>query len=150
VALQEKEAKVEEFVAERSVRIVRWVGEVNPSLGALGLSPIQVADAPPSLSAVLPVLDSTAERLRHVEAAIFDLLEIEGRAVARGMVEYILICFPSHDPAFQLSPVLVGPIRATAAAAQEGVQEAADMVATRVWRRPEPTRGGASSGSPAQ
>jgi hypothetical protein len=46
------------------------------------------------------------------------------------MAKYILTCFRSHDPTFQLTPVLVGPIRATAAAAQEGVQEAADMVAS--------------------
>jgi hypothetical protein len=153
VALQEKEAKVEEFLAERSAsidRIVRWVGEVNPSLDALGLSPIQVTEAPPSLGTILPVLDSTTEHLRHMEAAIFDLLETEGRAVARGMAEYILTCFRSHNPAFQLTPILVGPIRATAAAAQEGVQAAADMVATRVRRHPRPTRGGASSGPPAQ
>jgi hypothetical protein len=85
VALQEKEAKVEEFLEERSAsidRIVRWVDEVNPSLDALGLSTIQVTEVPPSLGAILPVLDSTAKRLRHVEASIFDLLEIDGQAVA--------------------------------------------------------------------
>jgi hypothetical protein len=144
---------VEKFLAERSTsidRIVRWVGEVNPSLDTLGLSPIRVTEAPPSLGAVLPVLDSAAERLRHLESAIFDLLEIEGRAVTRGMVEYILTCLRSHDPTFQLTLVLVGPLRATAAAAQEGVQEAADMVATRVRCRPGPTRRGDSSGPPAQ
>jgi hypothetical protein len=147
-SLQEREAKVEEFLAERSAstgQIVRWVGEVNPSLDALGLSPIQVAEAPPPLGAVLRALDSTAERLRHVETAFFDLLETEGRAVARGMAEYILTCFRSHDPACSLTPVLVGPVRAKVAAAQEGVQEAADMVATHVRCHPGPKRGGASS-----
>jgi hypothetical protein len=150
---QAREAKVEEYMTERSAsidRIVRWAGEVNPSLNALGLSPIRVAEAPPSLGAVFLVLDSAAKRLRHLESAIFDLLETEGRAVARGMAEYILTCFRSHDPAFQLTSVLVGPIRATAAAAQEGVQEAADMVATRVRRRPGPTRRGDSSRPPEQ
>jgi hypothetical protein len=42
-ALQEREAKVEEFQAERSASIgwiVRWAGEMNFSLGALGASPI--------------------------------------------------------------------------------------------------------------
>jgi hypothetical protein len=95
-------------------------------------------------------LDSTAESLRHVEAAIFDLLETEGRAVAREMAEYILTCFRSHDPACSLTPDMVCPVRAKAAAAQEGVQEAVDMVVTRVRRRPGPTRGGASSGPPGQ
>jgi hypothetical protein len=50
VALQEKEAKVEEFLAERSASIdwiVSWVDEVNPSLDALGLNPIQVTEAHP-------------------------------------------------------------------------------------------------------
>jgi hypothetical protein len=56
------------------------------------------------------VLDFTVERLRYLESGMHDLLEIEGRAVARGMAEYILTCFRSHDPAFQLTPVLVGPI----------------------------------------
>jgi hypothetical protein len=76
---------VEEYLAERSAsidRIMRWAGEVNPSLDALGLSPIRVAEAPHSLGAVFPVLDSIAERLRHLESAIFDLLETERWAVA--------------------------------------------------------------------
>jgi hypothetical protein len=57
---------------------VRWVGEVNPSLDALGLSPIQVAEAPPSLGAVLLVLDFVAKRLRHMESPVLDRLETEG------------------------------------------------------------------------
>ncbi|XP_025806610.1 uncharacterized protein LOC112885164 [Panicum hallii] len=44
-------------------------------------------------------LDTTAERLRDVEANIQDLLETEGREVARGVAEYILTSFRSHDPA---------------------------------------------------
>jgi hypothetical protein len=111
-SLQTREAKVEEYLAEPSTsidRIVRWAGEVNPSLDALGLSPIRVAEAPPSLGAVFPVLDSATECLQHLESAIFDLLETEGRAVARGMAEYILTCFRSHDPAFQLTPVWLAP-----------------------------------------
>jgi hypothetical protein len=123
-ALQKREAKAEEFLAERSAsigRIARWAGEVNPSLEALGASPIWVTEAPSSLGAALQVLDSTTEQLRDLEASMHDLLETEGRAVARGMAEYILTCLRSHNPAFQLTPVLVGPIRATAAAAQEGV-----------------------------
>jgi hypothetical protein len=81
MALQEREAKMEELLAERSAGInrdVRWVSEANPSLDVLGLSPIQVTEGPPSLGAVLPVLDSTAERLRHMESTVHDLLETEG------------------------------------------------------------------------
>jgi hypothetical protein len=144
---------VEEFSAERSAGIdgvVRWVGEANHSLDALGLSPIQVAEAPPSLGAVLPVLDSTAERLRHMKSAVLDHLETEGRAVARATAEYILTCLWSHDPAMLLTPVLVGPVRATVGAAREGVQETADIVVSRIERRPEPAGIGDPSGPPEQ
>jgi hypothetical protein len=96
------------------------------------------------------VLDSTAERLRDVEASIQELLETEGRAVARGMAEYILTSFRSHDPAVQLTPVLVGPLQATVAAAREGVQEAVDLVAARLRRRPDPAESGSASGPPEQ
>jgi hypothetical protein len=56
VAFQEKEAKVEGLVAEKSTGIkwvVKWVGEANSSLNTLRLSPIQVVEAPPSFGAVL-------------------------------------------------------------------------------------------------
>jgi hypothetical protein len=113
MVLQERKAKVEELLTERSAgidRVVRWVGEANPSLDALGLSPIQVAEAPPSLGAILLVLDYAAERLRHMESAVLDRLETEGRVVARATTEYILTCYRSHNPAIPLTPILVGPV----------------------------------------
>jgi hypothetical protein len=73
-----------------------------------------------------------------MESTIHNLLETEGRAVARAMAEYILTCYRSHDPAIPLTPVLIGPIRATTAAAREGVQEAVDTVVSRIERRPGP------------
>jgi chromosome segregation ATPase len=152
-ALREREAKVEERLAERSAsidRITRWVGAVNPLLEALGANPIRVSVSPSPLGAALQVLDSTAEQLRDVEASIQDLLATEGRVVVRGMAEYILTSFRSHEPAIPLNPVLVKPLWATAAAAREGVQEAADMVAARARRRPEPAQSGGASGTPDQ
>jgi hypothetical protein len=152
-ALRERDAKVEGLLAEQRAgidRLTRWVGAVNPLLEALGANPIWVPEAPSPFGAALQLLDSTARRLQDVEGGIQDLLETEGRAVARGMAEYILTSFRSHDPAVQLTPVLVGPLRATAAAAREGVQEAVDMVAARLRRRPEPTESGSASGAPEQ
>jgi hypothetical protein len=152
-ALRERDAKVEGLLAEQRAgidRLTRWVGAVNPLLEALGANPIWVPEAPSPFGAALQLLDSTARRLQDVEGGIRDLLETEGRAVARGMAEYILTSFRSHDPAVQLTPVLVGPLRATAAAAREGVQEAVDMVAARLRRRPEPTGSGGASGPPEQ
>jgi hypothetical protein len=88
-ALQEREVKVEEFQAERSAsigRIVRWAGEVNSSLEALDANPIWVAEAPLSLGVALQVLDAAAERLQGLESGVLDLLETEGRVVARGQL----------------------------------------------------------------
>jgi hypothetical protein len=85
-ALRKREAKVEELLVERNAsidRIARWVGAVNPLLEALGANPIRVTEAPSPLGTALQVLDSTAARLRDVEAGIQDLLEAEGREVAR-------------------------------------------------------------------
>jgi hypothetical protein len=73
-----------------------------------------------------------------MESTILDRLEIEGRVVARVMTEYVLTYFCSHDPAIPLSPVLVGPVRETVAAAREGVQEVADIMVSRIERRPGP------------
>jgi hypothetical protein len=68
------------------------------------------------------------------------------------MAEYVLTCFRSHDPAIPLTPVLVGPVRDTVAAAREGVQEAADIMVSRIKRRPGPgpTTGRNPSGPPEE
>jgi hypothetical protein len=138
MAFHEREAKMEELLAERSAgieRVVKWVGEANPTLDTLGLSPIQVAEAPPSLGAVLPALDSAAERLLRIESTVLERLETKGRVVARAMVEYILTCFRSHDPAILLTPILVGPVPEMVAVAREGVQEAVEIVVSPIKRR---------------
>ena len=132
---------MQELLVERNSgisRVARWVDEVNPTLDTLGLSPIQVAEAPATLDAALLALDSAAEQLRRMEATLLDRLETEGRAVARAVVEHVLTCFRSHDPTVPLAPVLLGPVRETAAAAREGVQDAADIVVSRIERRPSP------------
>jgi hypothetical protein len=140
-AFQAKEAKMRELLAERDSgisRIARWVDEVNPTLGGLGLSPIPVAEAPSTLDAALLALDSTSEQLRQMEDSLLDRLESEGRAVARMMAEHVLTCFRSHDPDAPLTPVLLGPVPRTAAAAREGVQGAVEIAVSRIKRRPGP------------
>jgi hypothetical protein len=130
--LEEREAKVEGFLAEQRAgveRIVKWVGEASTTLEPLGLSPIQVAEAPSSLGAVLLELDSTTERLQRLESTLVARLEAEGRELARVVVDYVLTCFRSHNPVISLTPVLEGPIPEAEAAAREGVQEAVEIVA---------------------
>ena len=51
---------------------------------------------------------------------------------------HVLTCFRSHDPAISLAPVLEGPVPETEAAAREGIQEAVEIVASRLMRDVEP------------
>jgi hypothetical protein len=139
--LEKREAKVEGFLVEQRAgveRIVKWVGEASTTLEPLGLSPIQVAEAPSSLGAVLPALDSAAERLQCLESTLVARLEAEGRELARVVVDYVLTCFRSHNPAISLTPDLEGLIPEAEAAAWEGVQEAVKIVAARFERSTGP------------
>jgi hypothetical protein len=139
--LKEREAKVEGFLAEQHAgveRIVKWIGEARTTLEPLGLSPIQVVETPSSLGAVLPALDSAFKRLQCLESTLVARLEAEGRELARVVVDYVLTCFRSHDPAISLTPVLEGPVPEAEATAREGVQEMVEIVAARSERRKGP------------
>jgi len=71
--LKNHEAEVEGLLAEQRAgvqRIANWVGEASTAQEPLGLSPIQVAEAPASIIAVLLALDSTAECLQCLESTL--------------------------------------------------------------------------------
>jgi hypothetical protein len=102
----------------------------------LGMSPIPVSELPASISDALPVLDSTADRLRRLDQILGARLEAEGSKLCRAVIEYILICFRSHDPAISLEPVIASPVADTEDAAQEGVQDTVELVVERFQRDP--------------
>jgi hypothetical protein len=102
-------------------RITTWAGEASTTLVPLGVSPIPVSEPPTSISDVLPVLDSAADRLRRLDQILGARLEAEGGRLCQVVIEYILTCFRSHDPAISLEPVIVGPMADTEDAAREGV-----------------------------
>jgi hypothetical protein len=52
------------------------------------------------------------------------------------VVEYVLTCFQSHDPAISLAPVIAGPVAATEDAARESVQDVVELLAERFQRDP--------------
>jgi hypothetical protein len=91
---------------------------------------------PVSISDALPVLDSAADRLRCLDQILGALLEAEGSKLCRVVVDYVLTCFRSHDPAISLAPVIDGPVAATEDAARESVQDAVEMVVARFQRDP--------------
>ena len=82
------------------------------------------------------MLDSTLERLRHLEQVLVGHLEAEGRELCRMVAEYILTCLWSHDPAISLAPVVDGPVAETEASARESVREVVDFVAAYFKREP--------------
>jgi hypothetical protein len=151
-ALKEREAAIAVERDSAIRRVARWVEEVNPTLETLGLPQIRAAEAPSTLVAALQPLDSANEQLRELVAIVADRLESEGLAVARVAAEHVLTCFRSHDPAVSLSPVLLGPLEEAAAAAQEGVQEAVDIVVSRLERHPSPgpAEEGDTDGAPGE
>jgi hypothetical protein len=53
------------------------------------------------------------------------------------VVDHVLSCFRSHNPAISLTPVPEGPAPEAEAAAREGVQEAVEIVAPRFKRNVE-------------
>jgi hypothetical protein len=110
-------------------RIAAWASEASTALVRLGVSPILVSQPPTSISDALPVLDSTADRLRRLDQILGACLEAEGGRLCRAVVEYILTCFRSHDPAISLEPVIAGPVVDTEDATREGIKDAVELVA---------------------
>jgi hypothetical protein len=117
-------------------RIAAWAGEASTALVPPGMSPIPVSELPTSISDVLPVLDSVADRLQRLDQILGARLEAEGSKLCRAMVEYVLTCFQSHDPAISLALVIAGPVAATEDAARESGQDVVELVAERFQRDP--------------
>jgi hypothetical protein len=88
----------------------------------LEMSPIPVSELLTSISDALSVLDSIVDRLRRLDQILSARLEAEGGRLYRAVIEYILTCFQSHDPAISLEPMIAGPVADTEDAAQEGIQ----------------------------
>jgi hypothetical protein len=116
--------------------IAEWAGEASTTLVPLGMSPIPVSEPPVLISDALPVLDSVADRHRCPDQILGARLEAVGIKLCRAVVDYVLTCFRSHDPAISLAPVIDGPVATTEGAARESVQDVVEMVAARIQRDP--------------
>jgi hypothetical protein len=130
---------LEGLQAEQRARvqhIAAWAGEAILTLVPLGVSPILVSELPTSISDALPVLNSAADRLRRLDQILGARLEAEGGRLCRAVIEYILTCFRSHDPAIFLEPVIAGPVADTEHATRESVQDTVEVVAERFQRDP--------------
>ena len=111
---------LEDLWAEHRIgvqRIAAWADKASSALVPLGVSPILVSKQSVSISDALPVLDSVADRLRCLDQILGARLEAEGSRLYRAVIEYILMCFRSHDPAISLGPVIAGLVADTEDAA---------------------------------
>jgi hypothetical protein len=117
-------------------RIAAWVDEASLTLVPLRVSPIPVSKQSVSISDALPVLDSATDRLRRLDQILGARLEAKGSRLCRAVIEYILTCFRSHDPAISLGPVIAGPVADTEDDARGSVQDVVDAVAKRFQRDP--------------
>jgi hypothetical protein len=116
--------------------IAEWASEASTTLVPLGMSPIPVSELPASNSDALLVLDSAADRLQRLDQILGARLEAEGSKLCRAVVEYVLTCFWSHDPAISLAQVIDGPVAATKDTARESVQDVVETVVARFQRDP--------------
>jgi hypothetical protein len=130
---------LEDLQEEQRIRvqyITAWADEASSALVPLGVSPIPVSKRSVSISDALSVLDSAADHLRRLDQILGTRLEAEGSRLCRAVIEYILTCFRSHDPAISLGPVIAGPVADTEDAARGSVHDAVDVVAQRFQRDP--------------
>ena len=89
-AMEATKKALEDLQAEHRAgvqRIVEWAGEASTALVPLGMSPIPMSELPASISDALPVLDSTADRLRRLDQILGARLEAEGSKLCRAVVE---------------------------------------------------------------
>jgi hypothetical protein len=138
-AMEATRKALEDLQAEHRAgvqHIAVWAGEASTTLVLLGMSPIPVSELPTLISDALPVLDSVADRLRRLDQILGARLEAEGGKLCRAVVECVLKCFRSHDPAISLAPMIAGPVAATEDATRESVQDAMELVAECFQRDP--------------
>ena len=101
-AMEATRKALEDLQAEHRAgvqRIAAWVGEASTILVPLGMSPIPMSELPATIFDTLLLLDSTADRLRCLDQILGARLEAKGSKLCRAVIEYVLTCFRSHDPA---------------------------------------------------
>eukprot|EP00267_Zea_mays_P041648 XP_020393566.1 mediator of RNA polymerase II transcription subunit 12-like [Zea mays] len=85
-AVEATRKALEDLQAEHHARVQRiatWAGEASTTMVPLGMSPIPVSELLTSISDVLPVLNSTADRLRRLNQIPGARLEAEGGNLCR-------------------------------------------------------------------
>jgi hypothetical protein len=118
-------------------RVWSFLGQADAVLASFSFSPVRTGDAAPEGGVVVPLLDSAGAKISQLEDAVGSRIEEEGRALAQAVVEHVLMCFHSRDPAISLEPVVQGPTEEPVEAAAAGVEDAARAIADRFKREPE-------------
>jgi hypothetical protein len=123
--------------ASDAQRVWSFLGQADAVLASFGFSPIRTGGAAPEGGVAVPLFDSAAAKISHLEDVVGSRIEEEGRALAQAVAEHVLMCFRSHDPAISLEPVVQGPAEEPAGASAVGVEDAVRAVADRFKHEPE-------------
>jgi hypothetical protein len=118
-------------------RVWSFLGQADAVLASFVFSLVRTDGAAPEVGVAVPLLDSAAAKISHLEDAIGSRIEEEGRALAQAVAEHVLICFRSRDPVISLEPVVRGPVEEPVGATAAGVEDAVCTVADRFKREPE-------------
>jgi hypothetical protein len=118
-------------------RVWSFLGQADAVLTSFGFSPIRTGGAAPEGGVAVPLLDSAGVKISQREDAVDSCIEEEDHALAQALVEHVLMCFRSRDPAISLEPVVQGLAKEPAEAAAAGVEDVARAVADRFKREPE-------------
>jgi hypothetical protein len=118
-------------------RVWSFLGQADAVLASFGFSPVRTGGVAPEVGIAVPLLNSAAAKISHLEDAVGSRIEEEGRALAQAVAEHVLMCFRSRDPAISLEPVVQGPTEEPTGAVVAGVEDAARAAADRFKREPE-------------
>jgi hypothetical protein len=105
------------------------LGPIKDASVSLGFSPLHAWDLVEEVSTTLPLLDSAGAKMLKLEEVSGGQLEVEGRAMVKVVVEYVLTCFKSWDPQISLELVVQGPIMEIEEATRASIEDTTKLVA---------------------
>jgi hypothetical protein len=74
-----------------------FLGQTEATLVPLGFNLLRAGDPMEEVSAALPLLASVGAKMLKLEEVSSGQMEVEGRALAKPVAEYVLTCFWSWD-----------------------------------------------------
>jgi hypothetical protein len=87
-------------------KVWNFLGQAESALVPFGFSPLWSRVPAQEGSTELPLLGSAGAKMLELEDVVVNRLEVEGRILAKAVVEHVLLCLSSQDPQVSLEPVV--------------------------------------------